>query len=324
MSDLNYAYAVARIRVLEKYLLSDSDIEQMITMPTDSAVLAFLKERGWGDESSAKETPEEVLSEETVKTNKLIRELKVEPEVLEVFSYPEMYHNLKAAIKETCTQGNHPNVFFDSADYGREKMMRIVQEQAFDELPAHMRKCAEEAFQTLLHTRDGQLCDIIIDRATLEAITETGKKAKEKIVRDYADIFVSVADIKIAVRSANTGKTREFMERAMVSSPSVDAGRLIRAASSGKEDIISYLMGTRFAGAAEALSESPSAFERWCDNQIIEIIKPQKYNPFSAGPIVAYKLARENEIRMARIILTAKANGLPDSAIRERARRMYV
>ena len=60
MSDLSYAYAVARIRVLEKYLLSGSDIEQMITMPTDSAVLAFLKERGWGDESSAKETPEEV------------------------------------------------------------------------------------------------------------------------------------------------------------------------------------------------------------------------------------------------------------------------
>ena len=44
MSDLNYAYAVARIRVLEKYLLSDSDIEQMIAMPTDDAVLAFLKE----------------------------------------------------------------------------------------------------------------------------------------------------------------------------------------------------------------------------------------------------------------------------------------
>ena len=324
MSELNYAYAVARIRVLEKYLLSDSDIEQMIAMPSDAAVLTFLKERGWGDESSAHETPETVLSEELAKTNALVRELKVEPEVLEVFSYQEMYHNLKAAVKEACSQDTHPGIFLESADYGREKMLRIVQEQSFDELPSHMKKCAEEAFQTLLHTRDGQLCDIIIDRATLEAIAETGRNAKEAIVRDYADMFVSVADIKIAVRSANTGKTREFMERAMVSSPSVDARRLIQAAASGKDEVIAYLAGTRFAGAAEALSESPSAFERWCDNQIIEIIKPQKYNAFSAGPIVAYKLARENEIRMARIILTAKANGLPESAIRERARKMYV
>ena len=132
MSDLNYAYAVARIRVLEKYLLSDSDIEQMIAMPTDDAVLAFLKERGWGDESNAKETPETVLSEETAKTNALVRELKVEPEVLEVFSYQEMYHNLKAAIKEVCSQDTHPGIFLASEDYGREKMLRIVREQAFD------------------------------------------------------------------------------------------------------------------------------------------------------------------------------------------------
>ena len=232
MSDLNYAYAVARIRVLEKYLLSDSDIEQMIAMPSEDAVLAFLKERGWGDETNAKETADMVLSRETAKTNELVRELKVEPEVMEVFSYQEMYHNLKAAVKVACTHDEHPGVFLESKEYGRDKMLKIVQEQAFSELPAHMQKCAEEAFQTLLHTRDGQLCDIIIDRATLEAIAKTGREAKEPIIRDYADMFVSVADIKIAVRAANTGKTREFMERAMVSSPSVDARRLIQAASS--------------------------------------------------------------------------------------------
>ena len=34
---------------------------------------------------AAKETPETVLSEETAKTNALMRELKVEPEVMEIF-----------------------------------------------------------------------------------------------------------------------------------------------------------------------------------------------------------------------------------------------
>ena len=47
--------------------------------------------------------------------------------------------------------------------------------------------------------------------------------------------------------------------------------------------ICEYLEGTAYAGGAEALRESPSAFERWCDNQLMEAIKPQKYNPFSAG-----------------------------------------
>ena len=37
---------------------------------------------------------------------------------------------------------------------------------------------------------------------------------------------------------------------------------------------------------------------------------PQKYNSFSVGPLFAYLLARENEIKTVRIILTGKLNEL--------------
>ena len=42
------------------------------------------------------------------------------------------------------------------------------------------------------------------------------------------------------------------------------------------------------------------------------------------GPIIAYYLARQNEIKTVRIILTAKANGFSEEATRERVREMYV
>ena len=67
-----------------------------------------------------------------------------------------------------------------------------------------------------------------------------------------------------------------------------------------------------------------SEFERWCDNQVIEAMKPQKHNPFSVGPLVAYALARENEIKTVRIILSGKRTGMPEASIRERVREMYV
>jgi V/A-type H+-transporting ATPase subunit C len=57
---------------------------------------------------------------------------------------------------------------------------------------------------------------------------------------------------------------------------------------------------------------------------MMETIKPQKYNAFSVGPLVAYVLARENEIKTVRIILTGKQNGFSDEVIRERIREMYV
>ena len=96
------------------------------------------------------------------------------------------------------------------------------------------------------------------------------------------------------------------------------------AASENEEALMSYLETHGFREGADALKESPSAFERWCDNRLIETIRPQKMNSVSMGPIIAYYLARQNEIRTVRIILTAKANDFPEEAIRERVREMYV
>ena len=323
MSDWEYAYAVAHVRALEANLLSGSDIEQMTNLKDEGQVLTYLKERGWGDDA-ADESSEAMLSAERRKTWALMRDLKVDPKVFEIFSYPDLYHNLKAGIKEACTTDRHPGVFYEDNEYGEERMMQILQDKDFAALPDHMRAAAEEAYTTLLHTRDGQLCDIIIDRAQLVATEEKGLASKEKIIRDYAQRLVAVSDIKITARAAATGKSREFLARALAPSSSISIEHLMNAAASGLPAVIEYLRETSYAGAAAALEDSPSAFERWCDDQIIEAIRPQKYVACTAGPVIAYLLARENEIKMARIILTAKANDLPDEAIRERTREMYV
>ena len=181
-----------------------------------------------------------------------------------------------------------------------------------------------EAYETLLHTQDGQLCDIMVDKAALEAIYEAGKRSGEEIIRDYAESTVAVADIKIAVRSQKTAKSLEFMKRAMAECDSVNINALMRAAQNGMDAIEEYLESTAYKGGAKALKESASAFECWCDNRIVETIRPQLYNPFTIGPVVAYVLARENEIKTVRIILTGKQNDLPVESIRERVREMYV
>ena len=46
-----------------------------------------------------------------------------------------------------------------------------------------MREVAREAKETLLQTRDGQLCDAIIDRAALEAIRKAGEAAARSFCR---------------------------------------------------------------------------------------------------------------------------------------------
>ncbi len=318
-----YTYAVARIRALEVSLFSDATIEQLIACPDYQQCLAFLAEKGWGDQSTESDA-EAMLSLEEERTWQVVRELGVDMDNFNVLLYPQLFHNLKAAIKEVCTDNTHPHIYYDDAAIPGKEMLEIVREREFDRLPDYMQAAAEEAFDTMLHTRDGQLCDVIIDKATLDAIYAAGKASTEPIIQAYAESTVAVADIKIAVRSQQTAKSIEFMRRAMAECDSLSLDQLQKAALSGADAIRDYLMGTDYAEGAQALTESPSAFERWCDNKIIETISPQKYNAFTLGPVVAYVIARQNEIKTVRIILSGKQNGLPDDSIRERVRDMYV
>lgn len=203
-------------------------------------------------------------------------------------------------------------------------MLDIIRSKEFSRLPEYMASAAKEAYETLLHTGDGQLCDVIVDKAALEAVYHAGERATDSIIRDYAESMVAIADIKIAVRSQKTAKTIEFMKRAMAPCKSLNVERLAKAACSSMEAIVDYLAGTVYAEGAAAIAESSSAFERWCDNRMMRTMQPQKYESFSVGPLVAYLLARENEIKTVRIILSGKQNGFSEEAIRERVREMYV
>ena len=318
-----YTYAVARIRALEVALFSNSTIDQLIACQNYKQCLQFLEEKGWGDSETSGDA-EAMLTREEEKIWELVRELSVDMENFDVLSYSKLFHNLKAAIKEVCTEAKNPAVYYDDCPIPGTEMYQIVESREFSRLPGHMSRTAQEALDTLLHTGDGQLCDIIVDRAALDAIEEAGKKSGELIIENYADTTVAIADIKIAVRSQKTGKSADFMRRAMAECDSLSLDQLIRAALSGEEEIAQYLEGTSYAGGADALRESPSAFERWCDNRMIETLKSQKYETFSVGPLLGYLIARENEIKTVRIILTGKQNGFTDDAIRERIREMYV
>ncbi len=323
LNDLDYTYAVARIRALETSLFSGTEIERLMACVNEEQCLQFLHEKGWGDGTSSMDIPA-VLKREEEKIWEVMKDIASDMSIFDVFSFPKLYHNLKAAIKQACSETETENIFFDDCVISGEEMLQIVKNKEFGRLPGDMAETALEAYNELLHTRDGQLCDVIIDRASLEAIYKAGKSADEEMVKNYAESAVAIADIKIAVRSLKTKKTLEFMRHAMVPCQSINVEQLSKAAAGGMDAVREYLAGTDYAGGVNALAKSPSAFERWCDNRMMETIRPQKYNAFSAGPLIAYILARENEIKTVRIILSCKQNDFSEEAIRERIREMYV
>ena len=321
MADNQYLYEVARIRTKELSLLSADFFEQLLSAPDYETCIRLLKEKGW---EGGQDDWEEMLARERRKTWELMEELLGDTSVFNVFLYAYDYSYLKAAVKRCRHRTELSNIYIEQGTVPADTIRKPLSENRFEELPEAMQAPAREAQKVLLQTGDGQLCDILIDRAALEAIYKAGKDSGDLFLMLYAELTVACADIKTAVRACRTGKDRGFLMRALASCDSLDKDRLADAAAEGEEAVAKYLDTTEYHEGAAVMKESLSAFERWCDNLLIRRIRPQLYNAFGLGPLAAYVLARESEIKSVRIVLSGKKNQLPEQSIRERVRETYV
>lgn len=83
-------------------------------------------------------------------------------------------------------------------------------------------------------------------------------KSDNQLIRKYADSQVTIANIKIAVRCAATGKDSEFVKKCLVPCNGVSITDLIKAVDGGLEGVLEYLENSGFGDLAIALKNKIS------------------------------------------------------------------
>ncbi len=318
----DYIYAVARIRCKEGKLFSTKNIEQMISMKDAHSVERYLSENGWS--ISFETANSDLLIDEEKNLWVLMKDLVGDLSCFDFIRVQNDFQNLKASVKAVYSDCDPTPMFVQGGIADPSFVYKAVLEKKYDSLPEYLAQVANEAMTTLLQTRDGQLCDGIIDKACMNKVYTLGMVSADSIIREYCELYVASANIRIAVRGAKLQKSADFIMRAMSECKSLNIKALSVAAAKGFDEICSYLSSTDYKGAVSVIKESLTSFEKWCDNYIMEKLRSQKSDPFSIGPLVAYIIAKQTEIKAVRLILTAKMNDLDDSIIRERLRDMYV
>ncbi|MCF2652339.1 V-type ATPase subunit [Anaeromassilibacillus senegalensis] len=316
-----YIYAVARIKARELSLLTQQDIDRLMACKTPAECFRALADKGWG--TGGEQTAEAIFAAETEKTWALMHELLPDLTPFDVLLYPIDFNNLKAAVKCTVTNTEPHNVFMQGGTVDPQKMQLAVRQNDFSLLPDFMAEAASEATQVLLQTRDGQRCDVILDRACLSAIHRAGMESDNALVKALAELKVAVSDIKIAMRAQHTGKSRAFLEESLTPCATLDLAELISAAEKDAEALYAYLGRTDYADAVAPLKAGASAFEKWCDDRQTALVKEiSRQDYFTIAPLLGYVTARQNEIATVRIIVSGKQNNLPDERIRARLREV--
>ncbi len=319
-----YIYAVSRIHSKEQNLLTTSDLNSLILCSDYDSCIRLLKDKGYGNEEDGNSS-RLMLKAESEKTLELLNELLGdERHALDVFRYKADFHNLKLAVKATITSVDADDYIMNDGLTSPDSIIKNVAEKNFDLLPEHLRDACDMAFSTLLETGKGQLCDIIIDKACLECIHKISAASESDAIKLYGKLTVLSSNIKTAVRCAKFRKSADFTAKALADTSVIDKNELAKASADGIEGVCEYLSTTEFAYLTDSLRISVNEFEKQCDNMLTEALRQQKNDHFSIGPLVAYYLAKEAEIKAVRLILSAKLNGIDESVVKERLRELYV
>lgn len=311
MSRIEYASAVAAVKAMENYLLTHTDIEQLISARTNAEFSAVLSSKG-ADEQELSQVWE------------MLRSYAPDSKEMEILLYRNDFHNLKAVLKALISN-REPSVYFiEPSNVTLEQLSTAFREKSAEGLPEHLKKPAEEAYELLTRTMDGQLSDTLIDKATLRAMQEDSAKYGGEFIQRYADITAACADIKTAYRCSKAKKSGQFLEAAICGSRELDRDDLIRAALSGLESLFSYLEMTSYADTAALLKKSTASFEKRCDDLITELAEEARMQSFGIEPLEAYYIAKEAEIKNIRIIKGCRECGSDRDIITERMRKLYV
>ena len=323
-----YIYAVTRVHIHEQNLLDKAFLEDLINAPSAGEAFRLLADKGWGGPDVPEHNADALVAAETGKTWALVEEVCGNVEQFNVFRIGNDFHNLKAAIK--LAYANHGEetdmrFYLRGGNVEIDKIIHAAEHHDFSALPPEMAAAGREAYEALAHTGSGQECDMAVDRAALCAIWQAGKTAKSELLEEYAALTVDAANIKAAVRCCAMRKRRDFIERAIAPAGTLPTEKLVEAAAQVTPDAIYDLLSTtQYARAVDELKKSVPSFERWRDDRLMALIRPQRMKYSSIEPLAAYILGRENEIAMVRLILSAKTNHLSSEALRERLRDTYV
>ena len=323
MQNTQYAFSVSSIRVKESALFGQTEMEQLLAIPTYAAALSFLSEHGWDVPAGRPET-NQILRRELLRTWDFLCEIAPDISILYPLILRKDYHNLKAGIKSSLSGFDVNTYFMYPSTLSHELLIDAVTQRQFDILPAPFAAVGEEAYDALVRTSDGQLADILIDCTALTDILARSKATRNKLIIDLAELYCAAANMKTAIRAVRTEKNEEFLQRALSECGTLEKDRLISEASRGFEQLMAYLATTVYAAGAALVSESPSAFEKWCDDEAMALLDRTRYEFFGPEPLIAYYYSKEAEIKNVRILLAAKENNLPAEKIRQRLRRLYV
>lgn len=334
--DTRYAYAVGKVRALETGLLDKSRFDSMIAARDAGEALKTLSDTDYGPflpELKGTRDFETALNGELKSVLRLVSDLSRDTELTDIFRLRYDFHNLKVLLKIKCLGDRVPVAghlpLMDTGLIEPAKLRKIVEDDDYGELPDELRRAAEKAIKSFKETHDTQQVDIVLDREMHILFSQRAGQKGHPFLREYFQIYLDLINIKNFLRVKELRLGKSFFEEIFLEGGELEKSLFLKSDEGSGNNFASLLSSTPYGTlVSEGIkswqeNRSWSELERLSDNYLLSFLRRARYVVFGLEPVIAYLLARENEIKMIRIIMVGKLNGLSADLLGSRLRDIY-
>lgn len=327
-------YAAARIFALENKLLSRDRIERMVEAHSPDDVLRILGETDYGlgiAELSSANDYEDFLSSELERIFEFFKIVSPNLDITDLFFLKYDFHNLKVLLKNRyLTRSQEDLLVRGVGTLELELLEDAIEEEDYSSLPNYLKEVLEEIDRAMEIRLDPQKISILLDKAMYEEIFRVLSPRKYEVVLNYFKIQVDLINIRTFLRVRAIDETYEFFINLFLPNSHLNEEFFYEIMEEPIENLSQKFSDTDYSlillrGLDEYIrTGSLSAYERLMDDYLLNYVRKVRWNPLGLEPIIGYLLAKENELKLIRIIMVGKINNLSSEIIRERLRDVYV
>ena len=323
-----YPYAVGRVRVMETRLLDRPKLERLLEAKNEEDVWRSLAETPYaGGANAGNHYEEEIIFQNRRKeVSDFLLKFAGEDPLVKVFLWRDDLHNLKVCVKAETMKKDLRHLFLETG-YFSVSLIKTAWERKTNDLPFWILKAVSEARKGLEEKLTSQEIDLTLDRCYFEEATRIISAVGSPIYVEIWKKTIDTNNFRNLVRSRIMKLTATQWEKVYIPGGTYSARTFQQLLELDDEMLSQWMENSTFAGLLkddEKILNSLPRLEAAIDNYIYALWYEQKADPFMPSALIAYYLAVEQEVKMVRLILAAKRNGLSGEHLRERIRHVGI
>ncbi len=319
-----YSFLAGKIRVLERNLINQVDIDRMVDAPDFDSAFKVLSDTDFGAYLLNIEPSQfkQVLEDDFRKVRDLITGWVEEKELLEFLFLKNDAHNIKLYLKAKRV-GDDTDVDAKTSFAGLTEPV-LIKRMIVDEMRDTVLHPTTEILMQKIKERlssepDGFEIDSVVDLALFDLLDERVGRSNRKIIKDLYKIQKEKAWVKTFLRAKllklPASDLIGVLPESYLKYHDLDievAANVLPIEPKIKKAYLKFLEHKQLWKLEKELEEAE-----------LDVIRGAKYKTDGPEPVIGYYYAKENAVRNLRLILTAKMNEIEAGEIKQRVRALY-